>query len=93
MAKKDFKKTAAELFISTAESPQEAPQAAREGFLIPKGYKLVRETKSTRLQLLVRPSTKEALKEEAAALGISVNDLANNIFEDYISTSEREGEQ
>ena len=88
---KGFRKSVAEQFISAAEKPQETPQAAQEGIIIPKGYKLVRENKSARLQLLIRPSTKEALKEEAAALGISVNDLANNIFEEHLIG--REGAQ
>ena len=42
MAKKDFKKNTAELFISAAEE-QEAPQQMQDtGVTIPKGYKLVK---------------------------------------------------
>ena len=89
MAKKDFKKNAAELFISAADETQEAPQAAQEGVAIPKGYKLVKENKSERMQLLVRPTLKEAIKQEAAAQGLSMNDLVNNIFEEYL---ERKGQ-
>lgn len=85
MAKKDFKKNTAELFISAAEE-QEAPQ--QDSVSIPKGYKLVKENKSQRMQLLVRPAIKEALKAEAEAQGLSMNDLANNIFEEYL---ERKG--
>lgn len=88
MAKKDFKKNPAEMFISAAEDPQEAPQAAQEGVIIPKGYKLVKENKSERMQLLVRPVIKEAIRKEAAAQGLSMNDLVNNIFEEYL---ERKG--
>lgn len=88
MAKKDFKKNTAELFISTAE--QEAPAASEreQGAAIPKGYKLVRENKSERMQLLIRPTLKEAIKKEAQAQGVSMNDLINNIFEEYL---ERKG--
>lgn len=95
MAKKDFKKNPAEMFLSTnvpAEDPaekmdQESIQEA--GFYIPKGYRLARENKSERMQLLVRPSLKAAIRKEAAAQGLSMNDLINNIFEEYL---ERKGE-
>lgn len=86
MAKKDFKKNPAELFISTAEEPQAAP--AQEGAFIPKGYKLVKEPKSARLQLLVRPLTKDGIKRAAEAQGLSMNDLINQILDEYI---ERQG--
>ncbi len=88
MAKKDFKKNTAELFISAAEE-QEAPQQMQNtGVTIPKGYKLVKENKSQRMQLLVRPTLKDAIREEAEAQGLSMNDLVNNIFEEYL---ERKG--
>lgn len=91
MAKKDFKKTAAELFISAAEDPKEniiADPTPSTGAIIPKGYKLVKENKSERMQLLIRPSIKDAIRQEAMAQGLSMNDLINNIFEEYI---ERKG--
>lgn len=88
MAKKDFKKNTAELFISAAEE-QEAPQQMQgTSVTIPKGYKLVKENKSQRMQLLVRPTLKDAIREEAEAQGLSMNDLVNNIFEEYL---ERKG--
>lgn len=88
MAKKDFKRSAAELFIST---PQEAPRPKKEparekaGGDLPIGYKyeLVREPKSERLQLLIRPTTKAAIKAAADREGVSVNELINNILEEY----------
>lgn len=81
---KSFKKNTAELFISSAaEDP-------KESVAIPKGYKLVKENKSERMQLLVRPALKEAIKKAAAAQGLSMNDLVNNIFEEYI---ERQGNE
>ena len=83
--KKDFKKNPVEMFIST-EEPQETP--APEGVTIPKGYKLVKENKSERMQLLVRPATKEAIRQAAAAQGISMNDLVNQILDEY---AERQG--
>ena len=88
MAKKDFKKNVAESFISAAEE-QEAPQQMQDtGVTIPKGYKLVKENKSERMQLLVRPALKDAIRAEAEAQGLSMNDLVNNIFEEYL---ERKG--
>ena len=87
MAKKDFKKNTAELFISAADA-EEAPQQTQEGLAIPKGYKLVKEYKSERMQLLVRPATKEAIKQAAAAQGVSMNDLVNQILDEY---AERQG--
>ena len=90
--KKNFKTNAAELFISAAEDQQEAPSRSEQetpaGVTIPKGYKLVKENKSERMQLLVRPTIKEAVKKEAEAQGLSMNDLVNNIFEEYL---ERKG--
>lgn len=85
---KNFKKNTAELFISAADEPQEAPQTAQECVTIPKGYKLVKENKSERMQLLVRPALKEAIKQEAEAQGLSMNELVNTIFEEYL---ERKG--
>ena len=85
---KSFKKNAAELFISTPEAP-EAPEAIQEGVTVPKGYKLVRENKSARMQLLVRPTTKEAIKKIADMDGVSMNDLVNSIFEEYIERREQ----
>lgn len=52
---------------------------------IPKGYKLnpmYIETKSRRLQLLIKPSTYEKIKAIAAANGISVNEQINLILEE-----------
>lgn len=48
---------------------------------IPKGYVLARESKSERLQLLIRPTTLKKLKKEAAERGISLNELCNRLLE------------
>ena len=81
---KNFKKDTASLFLS------EAPEPEQTGQEVPRGYKLVKESKSGRINLLVRPSTKEALKEEADRRGISTNELINKILEDYIEDQEGE---
>lgn len=88
MAKKDFKKNPAEIFISAAEEQENPQQMQDTGVTIPKGYKLVKENKSQRMQLLVRPTLKDAIRAEAEAQGLSMNDLVNNIFEEYL---ERKG--
>lgn len=77
--KKNFKNPA-EQFISTA---QEAPQMAAV-YEAPAGYRLTRESKSRRLQLLIRQYTYDGLKQSAAEQGISLNELANRIFEAYL---------
>lgn len=85
---KNFKKNPAELFISAADEPQTGTQQAQEGVTIPKGYKLVKENKSERMQLLVRPVVKDAIKKAADEQGLSMNELVNGIFEEYL---ERKG--
>ena len=52
-------------------------------------YRVKRETKSNRMQLLIRPYVKTAIKKEAELQGISMNELANRIFEDYLNRKER----
>lgn len=42
------------------------------------------ENKTARLELLLRPSTKEGLKAAAKAEGRTVNDLVNRVLEAYL---------
>ena len=79
MAKKSFN-NAAMNFITAAEEPA----TKQEGFIVPKGYKLVQESKSARTQILLRPTTKETLKAEAEAQGMSLNELVNIIIDEYL---------
>ena len=86
MSKKDFKKTAAEIFISGAGEPQEAqeaPAGPQEDKRAERTGKPV-QTKSERLQLLIRPTTKKALQAEAARRHVSVNELINSILEEHL---------
>lgn len=91
-------KTTAENFISVAdtqpleerqEEPEKAPEKKAQeeqtapAVNIPKGYRLEKELKSERLQLLIRPTTKQALKDKATKEGVSVNDLINSILDEY----------
>lgn len=54
------------------------------GYEVPKGWKLTREARSERIQLLVRPSTKDKLKAEADRQHRSLNEYVNDILEQYI---------
>ena len=80
---KSFKKSAAEAFITNDDNNQVTPT-----FEIPDGFRLVRERKSERMNLLVRDNTKKALKRLAIMDGISLNELVNRIFDEYISKRE-----
>lgn len=83
---KATRKNPADAFLSVAqEEPKE--EAKAQDPAIPEGYKLVKESKSERLQLLIRPTTKKRLKVEAIAQGVSVNDLVSTILEDYLERS------
>ena len=79
---------AEEQVISAADEPQEAQQ--QEDVTIPEGYKLVKEYKTERIQLLIRPTTKAALKQKAAAQGTSLNDLINQILDKYTEEGEEQ---
>lgn len=97
---KDFKQSTAELFMTApAEEPRITPAEKKSDPMgrefpqdtpVPKGYKLVKENKSERLQLLIRPFAKKELKKLADAQNMSVNDLVNGLLEDYI---ERQGKE
>ena len=74
--KKSFKSNPAMQFISAAEEEREtpqqttAPQIGQEaGLSIPKGYRLAPEFKSERMQLLVKPATKEAIRAPCSGAG------------------------
>lgn len=91
---KTFKKNASALFVEqfTAEEPPEPkgpaqdqtePRAAAEDHA--NGWQTKAEQpKSTRLQLLIQPYTKEALDKLARVQGVSRNELINQILKDYI---------
>ena len=62
----------------------EEPETTEEEFGIPRGYKLVKEPKTARLQLLITPRTKEELKKRAAEEGRSVNEVCNTAIAEYL---------
>lgn len=55
--------------------------------LLKKGYVLTKEPKTKHMQLLVRPFTAQALKNEAKRQGKSLNEFVNGIFEEYIENN------
>ena len=96
--KPTFKKNVTEEFFADAqpeaiqeEAPIEYRSLEKAKQLLPPGYSIKKENKTERLQLLVRPATKESLKKIAKAKGnISINELANIIFEEFIERIEKE---
>lgn len=81
MAGKETFENPAELFAGQLEGTAATdPEAVN----IPEGYRLVRESKSKRLQLLVTPTIAENLKAIALLRKCSVNELCNRIFEEYM---------
>jgi uridine kinase len=95
MAKKSFKTNTAELFISEAEAQtqeqtKEPVQDPADGFVVPKGYMLVRENKTARMQLLVRPTLKEKIMQEADRQHMSMNELFEKVFEEYLEGKDKE---
>lgn len=77
----------------TGHVTTEAPKRNRSGkatkdtppeYEVPEGWKLTREARSDRIQLLVRPSTKEKLKAEADRQHRSLNEYVNDLIEKCI---------
>lgn len=82
-AKKGFKIDPVMQFISTEEErPAEDQVQTSEGYDT-RRYKLTPVAKTARLQLLVRPYTKEAIKKAADEQGLSMNELINQILDEY----------
>ena len=86
MAKKNFKENNPALaFISVADEQQESKDSVSQK--IPDGYKLnpdYVETKSKRVQLLVKPSMFETAKKYSQSKGISMNELIATALEEYL---------
>lgn len=66
------------------KKPKTTPQETKADN-IPIGYELKPESKTKRLNLLIRPSLYEALKSKAKATGKSVNDYLNDLINEDIS--------
>ena len=93
--KKNFKGTNPALeFISTdtQEEPQEIKQTPATKKEAPEGYKInpeYIEVKSKRVQLLLQPSTVDAIKALAKKKGLSMNEAINEAIQAYL---QKEGE-
>lgn len=89
MAKKSFMDSPALRFItSNEEKPQKEEKITPKKDELPKGYKISPvyiETKSRRLQLLLKPSIFKKLKQTADKKHTSVNDLVNSILEENLN--------
>ena len=93
--KKSFRNTS-EHFISATEEKKESPDYAKQfgepeplpiqadNYDLPRGIVARPEPRSERIQLLVRPSTKELIKADADKAGKSLNEYVNDILEDYL---------
>ena len=79
-------------FISVPQQPQEeekrpakpAPAKPERAQEAPDGYRvnpMYIEKKTRRLQLLLKPSVYEAIRERAEAEGVSVNEMIGSILE------------
>lgn len=84
MSRKDFKATnPAAAFLTPAEAPpaqtEPMPSAPPAVYIPP-----ARETRSSRLNLVIKPSTAEQLRKIAAMHQSSVNGIINLVLEDYI---------
>lgn len=78
--KKSFKDEPALQFISGANEPeQETPQTT-----IPGTYTIAprkEERKTCRMQLVLKPSLRDKVKERAAQSGVSVNEYIHQVLE------------
>ena len=88
--KKDFKGTnpaLAFMSVDTQEKAQEVKQMSATKKEVPEGYKLnpeYIEIKSKRVQLLLQPSTVDAIKALAKKKGLSMNEAINEAIQAYL---------
>jgi len=68
----------AKIPAQTVNAPETAAERAQEPF---KPHREPKENKTRRVQLVLRPSLYERLKEEAAAADLSVNDYIHQLLE------------
>jgi len=85
---KSFKESAQNALSNPAMQFITAPAAPRTPEPEPQSAAPAKECKSRRLQLLIKPSIHEAIKERAAQNGTSVNDWINGALERALGTGE-----
>lgn len=88
--KPNYKQNVSKLFVTVPEEQPEEIQAepiqeqpAQEATTEAPQLPPMPETKSKRLQLLIRPTTDKALAKEAKKRRISKNELINRILEEH----------
>ena len=82
---KQFEVNPADKFFSTPSRVSTTPSTGAKN--PPKGYKVnpeFLETKSKKLQCLIKPSDFEALKKKAQEMNTSVNSLVNDPIEAFL---------
>lgn len=67
---------------------QEHTEKKTEAHNIPAGYRLVRETKSERIQLLLTPTIKDKMRLAAKLKGLSMNEWCHQVFEEAVKEIE-----
>lgn len=85
---KSFKESAQNALSNPAMQFITAPAVPRTPEPEPQSATPAKECKSRRLQLLIKPSIHEAIKERAAQNGTSVNDWINGALERALGTGE-----
>ena len=85
---KSFKESAQNALSNPAMQFITTPAAPRTPEPEPQSAAPAKERKSRRLQLLIKPSIHEAIKERAAQNGTSVNDWINGALERALGTGE-----
>ena len=74
--------------IAISDDVDDIPAFIKDYATLP-GYKIVRETKSRRMQLTLRPSIKDALERYSKRHNVSQNDTINEVLERFLK---QEGE-
>ncbi len=90
MAKKKFTEgeNPALQFISKPKEEPTPQSTITDITDVPKGFKLVPETKTKRVNLIMKPSLHEKAVEKSKSIGISFNEFINKMLEDYLELDE-----
>jgi len=84
--KKSF--TENEPFFTPEPEPEtkqgEASESTEREFYIPEGYRLIPESKTARIQILITPTVKENIRKAAEEEECSINELINRAIKKYL---------
>lgn len=59
-------------------------------YVAPEGYKFIKVSKSERCQIVLRPETKQGIKDLAKISGLSFNELVHQILDEYLEKKQGE---